>query len=311
MLTKEELELRRSGIAGTDIAALLGKSPYKSALGVYLDKKGLSEFSPTNISQEFGLEQEDFILRKYAQMEGCLLNPSPGFKRHPSIPYLVANVDGVRSDNIIVDAKNIGLYGDRGEYNYKAWGEQRTAQMPQHYYLQIAHYCLVWESHEGHMVPYFGGSDLRVYIYQKNEKIENIIKLVSKKFWEEHVLADKPPVDKGTYQEVAALWKAVNPDETIIATPNVEDLIKELRDIKATKDELDAKEDAVRAQVAAFMQEKGVLLTSQGLTLATWKEETRNRLDIEAFKKEEPELYQKYLRGIASRTFRLRKGENR
>lgn len=309
MLTNEEHELRRTGIGGTDIAAILGRSPYKSALGVYLDKKGLNPPFATTPAQEFGLEQEDFILRKYAQMEKCKLTPNPGFKRHATIPYLVANVDAIRDDRIVVDAKNIGLYGDKGEYAYKAWGEPYSDQMPQHYLFQIAHYCLVLDFQEGHMVPYFGGSDLRVYVYKRNTQIDKLICQAAQRFWEDHILADKPPIEKGTYQEITRLWKTVKNEECITASPPIEDLIKELRDIRTLSEELKVKEDTLRSHVASFMEDKAILTHPNGHILASWKEETRQRFDLEAFKTEEAELYQHYLKPTVTRSFRLRKGE--
>ena len=304
--------LRRTGIGGSDVAAIFGCSSNKkrNPLSVYLDKKGLSTPFGGNADTEFGHLLEPFILDRYEEAEGVKLERNTGFKRHADVSYFIGNIDALSDKNIIVDAKNVGIYGDSGQYNKKAWGEPRTNQMPLPYLLQIAHYCMVHDLDEGHMVPFFGGSDLRVYVYKRNKAFEQRMTEKLTRFWEEHVLADKPPTDAGTFEQVTLLWKQLNPADQLPANPDIVDLCARLKDLKAQQDHLKDIFDEAKKELALFMQDKSILVDSQNNLLATWKEQVRNTFDTKLFKSFEPELYNEYVKMSKTRVLLL-KGEKR
>ena len=50
MLTTEQLEARKKGIGGSDVASILGLSPWKSQYQLYLEKRGELEEEPLTLS---------------------------------------------------------------------------------------------------------------------------------------------------------------------------------------------------------------------------------------------------------------------
>lgn len=299
---------RKTGIGGSDVAAIFGCSTNKNRnpLSVYLDKKGLSTPFEGTPDTKFGNLLEPFILDRYEESESVKLERTPGFKCHKNVSYFIGNIDALSDKNVIVDAKNVGIYGDSGEYNKKAWGEPRTNQMPLPYLLQIAHYCMVLDLDEGHMVPFFGGSDLRVYIYKRNEDFEKRMAGKLTQFWEDHVLADKPPTHAGTFEQVSLLWKQLNPDEQLTANPDIVDLCSRLKDLKAQQDILKKIFDEAKKELAMFMQDKSILVDVQNNLLATWKDQVRNTFDTKVFKSFEPELYKEYVKMSKTRVLLLK-----
>ena len=93
------LEMRRQGIGGSDAAAILGLSPYKSPLLVYYEKVH-GTVQEDSLAMELGRELEPFLRRKFAcwlkEQEGCsvAVEEVPFLLQHPEHPFLLANLDG-------------------------------------------------------------------------------------------------------------------------------------------------------------------------------------------------------------------------
>ena len=82
MINREQFLLdRRQGIGGSDVAAIMGLSPWRTALDVYKDK-----LTPINLEEEphddlkRGIRAEKYILEEYAENTGeTLLSNIPTF----------------------------------------------------------------------------------------------------------------------------------------------------------------------------------------------------------------------------------------
>lgn len=305
MLTDEQLEMRRTGIGGSDVAAILGLSKYKSPLSIYLDKLKLSQPSHTNINMEFGNDLEPFILSKYAEMEKVSLRTDIPMQRHCEYPFLLANIDGLRDDGIIVEAKNVGMYGDKGKYNGRAWGQPGTCEIPEAYHLQVAHYCMVMNLNTAHVVPYFGGSDLRIYVYERNERLEHMIMKKCISFWNDHVLAKAPPMDKVSMSDLNCLWRELDPDSVVVANESVEKLVHELRAVRSKQKELKDLEETLKTGICSFIEDKTTLTALDGSKLASWREEKRSSVNVDEMRDFYPEAVASFTRVKSIRVFRL------
>ena len=63
---KKWLQIRKKGIGGSDIGAIMGLSPFKSALSCYLDKTDQAKKEDDeNIPAELGLELEPYMAKKF------------------------------------------------------------------------------------------------------------------------------------------------------------------------------------------------------------------------------------------------------
>ena len=312
MITNEQREMRKTGIGGSDVSAILGLSKYRTPLTVYMEKLGLKSDTPTNQHMEFGNELEPFILSKYADMQAkyslkeVTLQTDIPTQRHKDYPFLLANVDGLTNDNIIVEAKNVGIYGDKGDYNGHAWGQQRTSQIPNSYLLQVAHYCMVMDKPEAHIVPYFGGSDIRIYIYHRNAEFEQNIQRICSHFWHEHVLKRVPPLDKCTFTDLGQLWKSIDTESKAVADSYIARTIQRLRENRAQQNELENEESALKSVVCSFMKENASLVDLEGNILASWNEQKRTNVNLTELRKKHGELIQSFTEEKTTRIFRLK-----
>jgi putative phage-type endonuclease len=92
---------RRRGIGGSDAAAILGLSPWRTEMDVWLDKTGRTDVEPEIIDPdrkfllELGQEMEKGIARLYTLKTGRELEPIPehALLIHPKFPTLIGTPD--------------------------------------------------------------------------------------------------------------------------------------------------------------------------------------------------------------------------
>ena len=95
-LTREEwLEWRRKGIGGSDAAAVLGISPFRTAVDLYYDKLGLPlEDGEDNwVAKEAGVLLEDLVARIFARKTGLKIYQRKCMFQHPEHPWMLADLD--------------------------------------------------------------------------------------------------------------------------------------------------------------------------------------------------------------------------
>ncbi len=120
---------RKSYIGATDLAAIVGKNKYKTAVDVFLDKTGQKEDGASSRKAEAGLTMEPLVLKWFTEDTGIKVKPGR-LVRHPEFPFLAANLDGETEDGDLVEAKTMD-FTTREE-----WGEPGTDEVPEAYYVQ-------------------------------------------------------------------------------------------------------------------------------------------------------------------------------
>lgn len=147
---KQFHELRRTCIGGSDAAAVLGLSEYKTAFDVYCEKRGLVEPTEPTEAMTMGNIMEPLILDQFEKLSGLT------FKRHifgrsESHPFVGCNFDGI-GDSFIVEAKNVGNFSAR------EWGANGTDEIPDRYNLQVQHAMFVAGVTKGYLMAFLGGN---------------------------------------------------------------------------------------------------------------------------------------------------------
>lgn len=92
----EWLAWRRKGIGGSDVAAILGISPWRTARDLYNDKLGIASAqvdSANWVALEMGHLLEDLVARIFSQKTGYHVFQVKKMFRHPRHPCMLADVD--------------------------------------------------------------------------------------------------------------------------------------------------------------------------------------------------------------------------
>ena len=148
-ITEKQRQRRLKYIGSSDIAAVMGIDPWRTAGDVWLEKRGYKE--PTNESpaMRLGNALERALLALFMADHPNLTMRANDF-RVSEDGICSAHLDGLGSD-CAVEVKTVGLE----HYSPEAlagWGEAGTADVPRHVYAQCQHqlrvlgsdYELVW-----------------------------------------------------------------------------------------------------------------------------------------------------------------------
>jgi putative phage-type endonuclease len=89
----EWLELRRQGLGASDMAAVMGVSPYKTPYQLWAEKTGATPPQKVGAAANRGVILEDAVGQYYEQERGVKLRKSNGVVRLKAQPRLMASLD--------------------------------------------------------------------------------------------------------------------------------------------------------------------------------------------------------------------------
>ena len=190
------LEVRKSGIGGSDAAAAVGLNPHKSALELWMEKTGRDAHLPqpdptcTREPAYWGSLLEPIVAAAYTQQTGNRVRKVNAVLRHPTVPYMLANLDRevVGTSGVqILECKTAGEFGAR------LWKEG----VPEYVQLQVQHQLAVTGKQAADVAVLLCGQKLEVYrIHRDDDLIARLIELEGD-FWR-HVTEDRPPPADGS-----------------------------------------------------------------------------------------------------------------
>ncbi len=113
MKNKQEwLRERKNYLGGSDLGAIAGLNPYRTALDVYLDKTSDDIRCETSPAMRWGTLLEDTIAKEYAEVTGQTIEIEPNTIYHPSMKFLGANIDRwVGDKEYVLECKTAGFVG--------------------------------------------------------------------------------------------------------------------------------------------------------------------------------------------------------
>lgn len=295
MNREEFLAQRRKGIGGSDIAAVLGLSKWKTPYEVWKDKLGLSTPTPDNEAMLWGRELEPVIRQQYAERTGREVITPSKMLVHKEHPFLIANLDGFTTDNRIVEIKTARLANE--------WGEPGTDEVPIAYLLQVQHYMLVTGFEVADIAVLISGSDYRQYEIKADKELHDMLIDEAVQFWR-CVETETPPAPVSYADAVSRYGKHSNAGE-VTATAEIEEHVQSIKSIKERIKELEQKEQEHRTEIMLALGEKDTLIDLEGNQLVTWRlAKPTVRFDSKAFEAAHPELYKQFRKtGEASRRF--------
>lgn len=297
-ITRDEwLKLRRHGIGGSDVAAILGLSKWKTPLDVYKDKIGEGPEDADNASMEWGRRLEPVIREAYADHVGLKVDKPELMFARPGFPFMLADLDGLRQDGRLVEIKTARTGAD--------WGEEGTDEIPEYYLTQVQHYMAVMGAQACDVAVLIGASDFRIYTVYRDDELIEMLTNEEAKFWNEHVVPRIAPAPR-SLTEVAQAFPKSSPLK-VTADDATEAALRELVEVEREQAELKKKADELKAQVQHFMS-YAEALTINGVTAATWKSsKPRVSFDTKSFSKAEPDLYKQYIKeGAPTRRFTIK-----
>lgn len=316
MINEEIREIRRSGIGGSDIGAILGLSRFRSPYDVYLSKIGEEEEQPENEAIHWGNVLEDVVAKEYQERTGRKVQRINSVIRHPDCQWAIANLDRAVVNpeikgRVFIDKESGYLTTDRilecktaNGFATKMWGEPGSDFVPDAYFCQVQWYMFVTGAKVADLAVLIGGQDYRIYTIQRDEPFIIHIHNKALHFWLENVKKRIPPAPL-TAQDAARRYPTPEAGKMAVASEAAYKAWQELENVKAEKKALDELESRLKGQIMAEMGDAETIVFD-GTPLATWKSRTSSRLDTKLLKAEHPDIYSLYTKTSESRTFLIK-----
>ncbi|MDN8038811.1 YqaJ viral recombinase family protein [Burkholderia vietnamiensis] len=246
------LAVRRTGIGGSDAAAAVGLNPYMSALELWLDKTGRAEGLPrpdpadTTSPTYWGLLLEPIVAAVYTQQTGHRVRKINAVLRHPSIPWMLANIDreivGV-PDVQILECKTAGEFGAR------LWREG----VPEYVQIQVQHQLAVTGKTAAHVAVLLCGQALEVHRIDRDDALIARLIELEQRFWR-FVESDTPPPADGSESADRALRHLYPGNGETIDFSDDYDLSSVFTDLVAVRAEIETRQQ-LEAQLKQMIQE--------------------------------------------------------
>jgi putative phage-type endonuclease len=296
------LATRRQGIGGSDMAAIMGLSPFRGPMDVYLEKIGESLEQPDSPYLYWGNILEDVVAQEFARQTGYTVERHPQPYQHPEIPYLRGNIDRLIVDHpggpAVLEAKTTNAFKARD------WDEGA----PIHYLIQVLHYLDITGYQKGYLAVLIGGNDFRIVPVERNDALIAEMHEAAAAFWL-CVQTLTPPLVDGSEATAQAL-KILYPQsqaKTVELPEEARHWIRQRAEAKAILDEtqplLTEAENHLKALIGDA--EAG---TVDGTTV-TWKSASRKGFDQKRFESEHPDLAKAYTKQTPYRILRIKEAK--
>lgn len=301
MPREEWLKLRRQGIGGSDAAAILGMSPYKSAYSVWADKMGYLPEQPDNEAMRQGRDLEQYVAERFSEYMQDNGTPKRVVRlnsilRHPEHQWMQANIDrrivGERAGLECKTSKDLTLR------------RYSNGEFPEEYYCQCMHYLAVTGWEKWYLAVLIYGTELKVFEIARDE--DDIAALIAAEsdFWHRYVEGGaQPPVDSmdATTRALNAVWSDEEEGTADCTDPDAMDGYMDVCDqIKRLEAEKQLYANRIRAMIGSCSQ----VLGASGR--ATWKSQSKREFEMERFKQDHPEIsLDGYYRAKVSRVLRV------
>jgi putative phage-type endonuclease len=197
------LEVRKNGIGGSDAAAAVGLSPYMSPLELWLIKTGRDANLPRPDADDttepvyWGTLLEPIVAASYTKQTGNKVRRVNAVLRHPTIPFMLANID-----REVVGNRDVQLLECKtaGEFGARLWRDG----VPEYVQLQVQHQLAVQGRQAADVAVLLCGQKLEVHrVVRDDALIARLIELEAA-FWR-YVETDTPPPADGSESADRAL----------------------------------------------------------------------------------------------------------
>jgi len=317
-------EQRKESLGGTDIAAICGINPYKTAFDVY-EEKTIGREVPKNDAMRLGNAFESGIAELFAEDSGLrLFSPQDdvetlrAYVEDKTVEFVNANYHG---KNVTILKKGIG-HGSLDYFTIDHDGKPAVVECKlvtnnffkskeefiktnPHYYMQTQWYMYITGFRRAYFatVQFKFGGHIEWYPIEYNEVLVDKMIIQAIRFWENHIQLGVKPLPTNP-DELNRFIDYKTDEDFGIASEDIHEAYNQLvetrerlKNIETTKKHL---EDKIKM---AIYQKQGIMSPDNSKVLATFKVQSTTRIDTKKLKEEAPDLYKTYSKTSESRVF--------
>lgn len=257
--TEAERAERRLGIGASEVAAIVGLSPWKTALDVYREKTGEALPSPDSDAASWGRALERPVADHYYQAMKktvpALVMHQGTTIRHEHFPWAYATPDRVLT-SFASGRKDIWLL----EVKTRSWrtadvfGLPGTNEVGDEVFCQVQWQMFVTGETRCDVALLVDGRDFRVYTVMADERAQQHLLTVCSEFWKD--LQARIPPAPATLDDASKLYELsvgsdlAEPDETVAAA------VKGYADARVRRDEAQAELDRHELAIKTWLGDR-------------------------------------------------------
>lgn len=280
---------RHEYIGSTEVAAIIGVSPYQTPYDVWCHKKLKIEKEFDEVTLErmhWGLLLEPILLEETERRLQLKYIGTQVHAKHPKHKFLGSTADAL-TDVETIEGKTSGLFN-----------KSYTDEIPEHYYVQGNFHCGIHGKDRCIFPVLLGGQYFKVYSIEFDKDFYDFCVDKCVEFWNKYVIGNEQhpiPIDK---------IKPVK-DSKCIADDNV---IKYLENISKLKNKiklLETEKTKYELEVKNFMAENEILIDQFNKKLCSWKQAERSSLDNKKIEEFLGDKINEFKKKTTYRTLRL------
>lgn len=300
---EEWLELRKTGIGGSDASVVCGINRYKSPVELWMKK--VNNFPPQDAGESayWGTQLESLVRAEFTKRTNIEVSLVKQLLQSEEHPFMLANLDGVCDDPIFGDC----IFEAKTASAFKA--NEWEDSIPDEYMLQVQHYMAVTGYKAAYIAVLIGGNTFKWRLIERDEELIAMLIQLEKTFWEYVQNGTPPPVDGS---DACAKYLAEKYSDSIVKSAielpfEAEVIIKEYS--LACKKLSDITEQKQLAENKLKQLLGNNEIGSISGNIVSWKSVSQERLDAKTLKSEHPTLYKKYANTTTYRRFSVKSAE--
>lgn len=265
----EWLAYRKTGIGGSDVAAILGISPFGTARDIYYDKLSIASFyddEANKYQKKIGTLLEDVVAEMFAEVTGYRVFKIRKMFRSREHSFMLADVDFFvqlpDGSFAILECKTTSP--DATE----KWWDGDKPTVPLNYQLQGRHYMPVMHINKMFYACLHGNSENYLIVRELDRDLEYEAEMIAleEDFWNNHVLRQVPPpyIEEGDHiiESVRRHFGPANTDLPPIAlTGQSSHYLLRFLELQQAKSEVEASVEQIDQELQRM---KGLIVAELG-----------------------------------------------
>lgn len=294
----EWLAIRHKYIGGSDAAAVIGMSPYKSAYTLWAEKTDKIPAFAGNITTEVGAFLEEKVAELFTRETQKKVRKHNSTMVNDAYPFACANVDRlIVGEKAFLEIKTTNSFPIMRQL-------RNSDEFPDAYYAQCVHYFAVTGLQKCYLAVLVNCRELKIYEMERDEDEINALMSAEASFWE-NVKTNTPPAVDGTESTsdtLKTLYPGSNGDEISLVGYDkyLADYIEISQQIKTLK----TMQDEAANKVKAYMGDSAKAVSDA--YKVSWATSERRTFDTNRFVKDHPDMdIDGYYNVTSARTFKV------
>lgn len=293
-------QLRSEGIGASDLAGIIGASPYTTPFSIWAEKIGALPDEPTE-AMEWGKIHEKNILDRWERNTGLYAVGRSTLWHHPEHPWARATIDAFAAEfpfkefDEVVESTALAVVEAKTDSHW-TWDE-----IPLHYQAQGQWQMFVTGLDQVIFPVLHQGSRLRVYELSADFEDQEALFKAADRFWTEYIVGGRAPDVEGSDNEILAdVWPHHIEAEKEIPADHVAALAR----VRVRMDRWGELRDLLEARIKAHLG-PAAIGTVAGVKAISWKTQKARRVDLTRLKGMRPDIVEEFTNETESRVLRL------